>query len=68
MVGRRIPRWVRVRTLLLVGLLLVPGTPEVLSRLYAEQAQRERALAALAPGRNVLPAPRERHQVAPPDP
>ncbi|MEA2525837.1 MAG: hypothetical protein QOF73_3064, partial [Thermomicrobiales bacterium] len=68
MVGRRMTRWGRWRTALLVVLLLLPGTPEVLSRLYAEQAARERTLAALAPGRNTLPAPRERHQAAPPSP
>jgi RHS repeat-associated protein len=68
MIGRRLTRWTRWRTVLLCALLLVPGTPETLSRLYAEHAARERALAALAPGRNALPAPGERHQAAPPAP
>jgi hypothetical protein len=68
MPGRRSSPWTRWRTVLLVVLLLLPGTPEVLSRLYADQATRERALAALAPGRNVLPDQRVRHQAAPPSP
>lgn len=68
MVGRRVTRWARWRTVCLVFLLLLPGTPETLSRLHAERAARDRALAALAPGRNTLPAPTARHQAAPPAP
>lgn len=66
--GRRPTRWTRWRTVLLVVLLLLPGTPEVLSRIYAENAMRDGALAALAPGRNTLPDRGDRHQAAPPAP
>ncbi|HEY7034240.1 MAG TPA: hypothetical protein VH482_23070, partial [Thermomicrobiales bacterium] len=65
-VGRRITRWTRWRTAVLVVLLLLPGTPETLARLSADHAARDRALAALAPGRNTLPAQPARHQAAPP--
>ncbi|HEY7031973.1 MAG TPA: DUF6531 domain-containing protein, partial [Thermomicrobiales bacterium] len=51
---------------LLVVVLLLPGTPEALLRLHAERLAQRRAAAMAAPGRNALPARGERHQAAAP--
>lgn len=60
--------WIRCRTVLLVLVLVLPGTPEVVTRLYAEKLAHERLTAHAAPGRNTLPAQRTSNQAAPPSP